>query len=374
MSLQKQTLIQEELEHRILHGLACEWKKALWPLSPPLRGLMKKPFFSLRDMKIRLGYWSRGKCEICLSRNLVLNHPWDSVCDVLRHEMAHQLAGQIPDGRNERPHGTAFQKACELLRANPKASGSFRPLDEQISRESQNPQDKIMLRIKKLMALAESHNRHEAEAAMLKARELIAKHNISLFARNEPRDFVSVFIGKPALRHTREKYHLANLIQDFYFVEGIWVSTYVIQKGKMGRVLEFSGTVQNIKLAAYIYDFVRHFIDSRWAGYNKKKGLNRHHKTDFAVGIIEGFRSKLKLQSREKERSGSDASLPVRIEDPLLKKYITHRYPRITHSRRNVSNQDENVLQDGIEVGRELVISKGITEKKESGKLLMLDV
>ncbi|MDM8550130.1 DUF2786 domain-containing protein [Desulfobacterales bacterium HSG2] len=367
----RKKLVQEKLELRILHGLVCEWEAAIWVLVPAHRNLMRKPLFCLRDMKSRLGYWSRKKREICLSRDLVVNHPWDSVCDVLGHEMAHQLAEEVLGVCDEPPHGPTFQKACALLRANPKASGTYRTLHERIFGESQDARDKIMLRIKKLMALAESCNPHEAEAAMLKARELIAKYNIDLLERNEHRDFVSIFVGKPALRHRREEYHLAHLIQDFYFVEGIWASAYVVEKGKMGRVLEISGTVQNIKIAAYIYDFVTRFIDSRWAEYNRKKRLNHHRKTDFAAGIIEGFQSKLESQASEKEnKEGNDASELVRIEDPLLRKYIKYKYPRTTRFSRRISSQDANVLNDGIEAGKKLVISQGITEKKKSGKLL----
>jgi hypothetical protein len=371
MSLKKQKkiLIQEDLERGILHGLACEWETALWVLSSTHKALMEKPLFSLKDMKNKLGYWSGENHELCLGRNLVLNHPWDAVREVLLHEMAHQFAEQVLGAHSEPPHGPKFQKACHLLRANPKASGNYRTLQEQISDKSQHSKDKTMLRIKKLMALAESQNLHEAEAAMAKAHELIAKYNIRLLADDENRDFISVFVGTPALRHPREDYNLARLVQDFYFVQGIWVSAYVIEKGKMGRVLEISGTIQNIKIACYVHDFVRHFIDSKWDEYNKEKRLNRYRKTDFAVGIIEGFRAKLKSKQDKKKKTDNRLAI-IKIEDPLLKEYVAYKYPQTTSFRRKVSSQDERVLKDGMRVGKTLVIAKGITEKGNSNRLL----
>ncbi len=365
--------VWESLEQRILHGLACEWEAALWVLNSVHRKLMQKPMISLRDMSSKLGYWSEEKREICLSRDFVLNHPWDSIREVLRHEIAHQLAEQVLGAGDEPPHGPGFKKACYLLRANPEASGEYRTLHEQILHEAPNSEDKIMIRIKKLMALAESRNRHEAEAAMLKAHELITKYNIDLLTHKKNRDFVSVFLGKPALRHFREEYHLGHLLQDFYFVEGIWVSAYVIEKGKMGRVQEISGTVRNIKIAGYVYDFVRHYIDSGWTEYNKNKGLNRYRKTDFAVGIIEGFRSKMESENEKTEKEklkNNDERALVGIEDPLLIKYMKYKYPHTTSFRRNISSQDTNVLQDGISAGKNLVISKGITENGNSGRYL----
>ncbi len=362
--------IQEELERRILHGLVCEWENALETLNPPDKEKLRKPFFSLRDMKGKWGYWSGEKNEICLSRELVLDHPWDTVCEILLHEMAHQYADQVLGGHDEPPHGPKFNRACHLLRANPRASGSYKPLDERVLKYSPSPGDKIIVRVKKLMALAQSQNRHEAELAMAKAHEFIAKYNIELLARDEERHFVSVFVGKPALRHFREDYHLAGLLQDFYFVYGIWVPAYVLDKGKMGSVLEISGTIQNVRIASYVHDFVKRFIDSQWRGYNEKRGLNRYRKTDFAVGILKGFRSKLRMQDREGERNRDERGL-VKIEDPLLQKHVDYRYPHTRSIRGKALRGYKDVLRDGIGIGKKLVISKGISEKETSRKFLI---
>jgi hypothetical protein len=362
---------QVELERRILRGISCEWEAALWVLDSSYRKLMRKPLFGLRDMKKKWGYWSGEKHEICLSRSLVLSHSWDSVREVLHHEMAHQFAEQVLGARNEPPHGPQFLRACSLLRANPKASGSHALLDERLYHRSTTvARDKMMLRIKKLMALAESQNQHEAEAAMAKAHELIAKYNLDLITHDENRGFISLFIGRPSMRHTREDYHLARLLQEYYFVCGLWVPAYVLERGKMGRVLEVSGTPQNIKIASYVYDFVRHFISSQWHGYNRDKGLNRFRKTDFAVGIIEGFRSKLKSQVEGKKRTEDRLAL-IKIEDPQLMKYIRYRYPHTARFRRKISSQDDGIVADGMRVGRKLVISKGIAQKGKSKRPLI---
>lgn len=362
--------IQEELERRILHGLSDEWEAALWVLNRSYSFMMKKPMFSIRDLNEKLGYWILEKREICLSRDLVINHSWDAVVEVLLHEIAHQFASEALHAYHESPHGRSFKKACQLLRANPKASGRYRPLDERVANSSLSVDDKILLRVKKLMALAESCNRHEAEAAMAKAHELIAKYNIDLLAYNKNRDFSSVFLGKPALRHYREAYHLANLLQDFYFVSGIWVSTYVLEKGKMGRVLEISGTIQNIKIASYIYDFIRHYIDAKWRDYNKTKRLNRFRKTDFAVGIIEGFQSKLESKNKKNKTAKKNSAL-IKIEDPLLDQYMKHRYPRLTSFSRGISSWDDNVWKDGMGIGKKMVISKGIRQKENKSIYLI---
>jgi hypothetical protein len=365
----KDIYIQEELERRILHGLACEWDSALWTLKTSHRNKMNKPLFSLRDMNGKWGYWSGEKNEICLSRNLVLDHPWDAVREILLHEMAHQLAEQVLDAHDEAPHGQKFKQACFLLRASPRASDNFRPLDERISKDSPNPEDRILIRVRKLMALAQSKNQHEAEAAMTKAHELISKYNVDLLARDDNRHFVSVFVGSPALRHFREDYHLSNLLQKYYFAYGIWVPSYVMEKSKMGRVLEISGTVQNIRIAAYIHDFIRHFINARWDEYNRGKGHNRYRKTDFAVGVIEGFRSKLSTRTN-KGKDDMDTWGLMEIQDPLLQEHVNYRYPHTSNVRGRALNNDKHILKDGKAIGRDLVIHKGISKRGKGRKLL----
>jgi len=361
---------RNELERRILQGIACEWDAALHNLEPIHRRRIRRPLFAVKDMRTRWGSWSPEKRELSLSRQLVLNYPWDSIRDVLLHEMGHQIAQQLFGASTQTPHGPAFKQACELLRIHPAASGSYQPLQDRLLQGHAGHHDKRMLRIKKLLALAESKNRFEADAAMTKAHELIARHNIELTRQEERRQFISIFIGQPALRHPREDYHLANLLQDYYFISGIWVSAFVVAKGKMGRVLEASGTAQNLKIAEYVHDFIVQFIDARWRKYNLKKRLNRFRKTDFAVGIIEGFRDRLELNVVEK-KAKKDIFALIRKGDPQLKEYFNFRYPHTASVRKTARHQDARIIHDGKKIGQKLVIARGICERK-TGKLRLI--
>jgi hypothetical protein len=366
-------LIQENLESRILHGLMFHWEDSIGWLDLVYRKGMQKPLISIRDMKGRLGYWSPERKEISLSRDLVLNHSWDAVLEVFYHEMAHQFAHQVLNARDETPHGPAFIKACYHLRANPAASGNYPPLDDRLNENCLSNEDKIMVKVKKLMALAQSQNRYEAESAMAKAHELILKYNIDIIEKNRYRQFTSVFIGDPALRHTRDIYELASLLESFYFVKGIWIPSYVIKKGKMGRVLEITGTVQNLRIASYVFDVVKNYIDSEWIKYNKKKRLNFYRKTDFAVGIIRGFRRKLELQKSSVENlpAGEDRIFALtKIQDHQLENYYHYKYPKISKFSRANSRQDYGVISDGMKTGKKLIISRGIEESRLSGKYL----
>jgi hypothetical protein len=362
--------IQEELERRILHGLMSHWEDSVGWLEPSYRFAMQKPLISIRDMTKRLGYWSPSRKEISLSRDLVMNHSWDAVLEVFYHEMAHQFAHQVLDSGDETPHGPAFMKACYHLRANPEASGNYPPLDDRLHEIHLSDQDKIMVRVKKLLALAQSQNRHEAESAMAKAHELISKYNIDIIEKNRQRQFISIFLGRPALRHTRDVYELAALLTSFYFVKGIWIPSYVFEKGKMGRVLEITGTMQNLKIASYVFDVVSNYIDSEWIKYNRKRGLSFYRKTDFAVGIVRGFRRKLESQQSSSKNPPARIFALTELKDYQLENYYRYRYPKISKFSRASSGQDFGVFSDGMKAGKKLVISKGIEESRESGKFL----
>jgi hypothetical protein len=357
------TEIQQELEGRILHGLACEWENACWVLSSQDRVKMRQPLFSLSDMTTRLGIWSGEKKEISISRSLALNHAWKDVREVLVHEMAHQYADQVLHTASESPHGPGFKRACGALRIDPKSSAGFKPLSDQ----TDNHRDRILNRIKKLMSLAESRNRHEAEAAMAKAHELMKTYNIKRLHETTQRDFVSAFIGSPALKHRREEYYLANLLLEFYFVEGLWISAYVLEKGKMGRVLEISGTIENVEMAAYVYDFVQNYIDMQWNRYNRSQGLNRYRQTDFAVGVIQGFANKLRNREQKKTKAGFETSI-VKVEDPLLRDFMAYKYPHTKSFRRTARNRNDKIVQDGYDIGEKLVISRGIVQRQKHNK------
>jgi hypothetical protein len=352
--------LQSAFERQVLHGLMAEWQNALWLLPATLRQSIRRPLFAIRSMPHRLGCWDPAKREITLSRELVAGHAWDDVRDVLLHEMAHQVAHEGLAARAETDHGHGFKKACGLLRANPRASGAYPTLHQRLQQgDPLDANDRMVIKIHKLMALAESSNANEAHAAMRKAHELIARHNIDLIRHGQHQSYISIFLGRPRLRHFRESYHLAHLLQDYYFVQGVWTQAWVLEKARMGRVLEISGSIQNVQIAEYLYGCVRRYIDTAWADYRRGKSLNRYRQSDFAVGVIEGFRSTLRKASASTVK-GNDTGLPMRVDDQALSRYLTRRYPHLRSFSRKGPAHDGQVLADGTECGKKLVVAKGV--------------
>jgi len=359
-----------ERERSILHGLACEWEAARRLLDPDYARRLRRPLFALTDGRSRWGSWSADRREICLSRHLVFHHAWDAVREVLFHEMAHQLADEVCGAGGETAHGPLFHAACAKLGANPRASGSFPLLNERLDHAAAAAPDRQLERIRKLLALAGSANRHEAEAAMLKAHELIARHNAGLVARAEPRELMSVFVGRPALRHSRVYYRLAALLSDFYFVLPIWVPAYVMERTRMGRVLEISGTPRNIRTAAYVHAFMQRVIGEEWHCFARGNAGRPGRASDFGVGVIEGFRARLESGRSHRPPAGCASAALVPLKDPLLESYFKRRYPHTASIKRTAARVDRRTLNAGRAVGGRLVLSQPVAEIGATGGLL----
>jgi len=357
-------------ERCFLHGLALEWESARDFLPETYGRGLRRPVFRLSDMESRWGLWNAERREIVISRRLVLQHSWYAVREVLLHEMAHQLAQEVLEGDQETPHGPMFLEACRLLRARPEASGHFDPLGNHAVTNGPglHPKDRILLRARKLLALAESGNRHEAAAAMGKAQELMEKYNLDLVAARPDRSFQSCFLGKPGLRHGIETSLLANLLQDFYFISAVWVPVYVVDRGRMGRALEVSGTPENLRMAAYVFEFVNRYIEDQWAPYRGKSRSGGGRKGEFATGVIDGFRDRLEAgRSTRKEGKQKGGRALLRLKDPLLKRYVAERYPFIRTSGRRLRLGNEEARRRGLEKGRNLVLYRPLESDSASG-------
>ena len=174
------TARQTGSERDALLGLAAEWEEAVSRLPPALRARLRRPQFSLCDAVARLGAWDGARGEIRVSRGFALGSGWDEVRELLRHEAAHQVADEALGGRGQTAHGPAFREACRLLGADPAAAGEFVPLADRVAGETDPRQARTLARVRKLLALAASSNRHEAELALLRAREYARRNRVEI--------------------------------------------------------------------------------------------------------------------------------------------------------------------------------------------------
>jgi hypothetical protein len=352
------------MEKRVMEGLVCEWKWAAYNL-PKKYCRLHVPCFEIRDMTSMWGSWQGDRKAIVLSRRLITQFSWLSVREVLLHEMAHQLTDEAFGG-DDTPHGRRFHEACHMLGADPKASGNLPSIHQWITKDSAGDGDRILSRVRKLMAMGQSTSRHEAEIAMTKVHEYMAKYNVSLHDCGEQPSFFSMGIGEPALRFTAEKYAMMSLLREFYFVSTVLVPAYVMSAARMGRVIEIGGRIENLKMAGYVYDFLNRSIARQWMAFNKTGRFTQHRRTDFALGLIQGFQERLETQKQTFLENDDATKALVHKGNKELTEYLRDRYPRLRSISRRGKMMDAGVLGAGVEAGRRTVLSRPIENRTRS--------
>ena len=128
-----------------------------------------------------------------MSENLIMSYPWSVTLQVLKHEMAHQYSYEVL-GQTD-AHGEGFQAACALLGVLPQYR-SCRIVTAEVlaqltgTENKMSEGQKVLFRIEKLLALGESSNIHEAEAALKKASLLIEKYHLQQLVSSEHSAYV----------------------------------------------------------------------------------------------------------------------------------------------------------------------------------------
>ena len=313
------------------------------------------PVFALVDSSQHLGRWVPAGRRIEISRSFVLARPWQEVLSVLQHEMAHQYVDEVLGVRDEAPHGETFRKVCAERGIDGRAAGAPIPADAGES-------DRVLDRIRKLLALAGSDNMHEAEAAMQRAHELMLRYNIDVAATQ--RSYTVRHLGDPAKRGTRVESSILSLLAELFFVKVIIVPSYVPRLGKRGKVYEIAGTLANVEMAEHVYGFLLATADRLWRE-NRGDARVRSGRDRLAYqdGVIRGFREKLLADRKAFKGTGL-----VWVGDADLDRYYAARHPRIV-TRRTMARYN-GAHAAGREAGRTVVLHKPVTSTTSAGRLL----
>jgi hypothetical protein len=325
---------------------------------------LRLPQMVLVDSRARLGRWIEATRTVEVSRPLVLEQPWGVVVEVLKHEMAHQYVSEILGERDETAHGPKFRALCERLGIDAKAAGM--PYARNDATGVDPHRGKVAERIARLLALAESPNVHEAEAAMAAAQKLLLKHNIELRETRAAQGYTWKHLGTPTGRTTEAQRVLSMLLCKHFFVEAIWVPVYRPLEGKRASVLEVVGTPENLEIAEYVHGYLVETAERLWREHKSEHGIrsDRDRRT-FLAGVMTGMRDKL---AREAKRS-AQAGL-VWVADGDLEAQFRRRHPHVRHVR-YAGHQRTEAYAHGREAGEKIVIHRGIKDPvRERGLLL----
>ncbi len=339
--------LSAELEAALLRELGARYA---WENHARFGNTLVAPVIVLAETSTRLGRWVRATRTLELARGFVLGGAWPDVVSVLTHEMAHQFVDEALRVHDETAHGETFRRVCAERGIDGRAAGM--PVSD-LADASES--DRVLERIRKLLALADSPNQHEAEAAMRKAHELMLRHNIDLAAAAAERSYEVRHLGAADKRRTLVETEVIGLLSELFFVKVIRVPVYLPRVGKRGTVFEIAGTRANVEMASHVYAFLLGTADRLWA-QNRRDARVRSGRDRLAYqsGVVRGFRDKLRAERTQLRGSGL-----IWIGDAKLDAYYRARNPRITSRRRSM--RINTAHEAGHEAGGTIVLHKPIT-------------
>lgn len=318
------------------------------------RSALRTPAFELSDAAGRLGRWVGGARTLELARTLLVEHGWGVLVEVLKHEMAHQYADEVLGVHDEAAHGSTFRRICAERGIDARAAGA--------PRAEHTAEEHVLERVAKLLALAESPNEHEAQAAMSAAQRLMLKHNLDSLTRSTRPVYDFRHLGAPSGRIGESQRILAHILAEHFFVEVIWVPVWRPLEGRRGSVLEVCGSPENLELAEYVHAFVNHtgarlFGEYR-AGDRRRSARERER---FLAGLMAGFREKL-----DSERKKSRAAGLIWRGDGELHDFFRGRHPHIRMTR-HATHSGTEAYARGREAGQRLVVHRGVKATASEG-------
>ena len=310
-------------------------------------GQLSPPLLQILPMGRRLGAWDGRVGALSLDRELVLRQPWGVVVGVLLHEMAHHYCDRVL-GLPAEQHGPTFRQVCVDRGIDPAAAG----LPDAVPGEEEPA---VLRRIQKLLALAESPELHEAEAAMAMAQRLMREYNVQVVQEDQARRFATRQVGPVLARMPLFMKLLGGLLAEHFFVYVILVDGLDVQTGREGRCLEVTGTPENLDMAGYVYDFMTHTGERLWRELQRSRGLRGAlERQRFLAGLATGFSEKLRAERVRVEETGL-----VWVADPRLSDWVDRRYPQRRSSRSAGAARTE-AYAAGKAAGQDLVLHRPI--------------
>lgn len=306
--------------------------------------LLVPPTLKTSDTLRELASWNPEQREIRFSRSFVASSKWAGVIEVLKHEMAHQYVSDVLGVEDETAHGPAFRMICDRYGIDARAAGMPKTDDE----------ERVMDKIRKLLALGESPNEHEAKAAVAKARSLLDAYGLSesvVTDRERHDDFGAAHPG-PVVKAGRHHFAVSRILAKFFRVRCIWIFGMAPDE-TAGHQLEICGRRCDLVVAEHVHDFLHAEALRLW----KANGAGgKRDKEDFLEGVMNGY-----VETLEREHvapgSASPSKALVHVGEADLDDYFSRRHPKygsMRGSRRSRGAQ----FAEGLSAGRSIKIAK----------------
>ena len=353
---------------------------------------LRRPMINIDDSKGRWGMWDGATRLLSISRQLIESYRWDAVIDVLKHEMAHMVVGEVFMNPSHL-HDAPFARACRVFGIAPWACASEEQMAhffQKHENERENPtDDRLTQKVKKLLALATSSNEHEALLAIQRVKEIYARHNLSQIASEKQSKFVYTIINHRQKRIPQYQSTIASMLASHFFVEVIHTHLFDAATHTNHKVLEILGTIDNVKMAEYIYYYLFNNLPLLWNAYKRVHATGSlRSKNSYYLGVLLGFRHKLDDEAASPAKEGgplADGPLVTASGEIIaiehipeerrrhlmhaakreLDAFVRTRFPRLSSRSAARCYTDPTTFDAGVRQGRQLSLNRGITQHEK---------
>lgn len=294
-----------------------------------------------------LGYFDSNFYELGFHQCLMRSNK-EQLYNIIRHELAHYMIF-INLGDGVPHHGSEFREFCQKLgwdeavyRATVCLEGAVN-----ISAEEENA---ILRKVQKLMALAASSNKNEAEQAMIKSQQLLLKHNLE-FKHVEPEE--ETWILKRIIKQKKmgAKTRAIGKILETFFV------SIVYNRTRDCTYLEILGNSVNVEIAEYVAMVLDSEFENLWNQAKAQAELKGSvAKNSFFLGLAKGYCDKINALKRNYQ---ADVAKAILVLENKLANAKEMAYPRLSSVRGSGTYcADSSAL--GEKMGRQLSINPAL--------------
>ena len=240
--------------------------------------------------------------------------------------------------------------------------------------------EQILDKIKKLLALANSSNEHEAKAASARAQALLTKYNLTMEdAESVDHKYSQEFCSTGRQRMKPQWKYVQSLLREFFFIE-------IVQTRRRMRVpnedlfkpikieicyLMF-GKPHNIEVAKYVRDFLMRAFEDSFKTYREQTGAPAKARGSYYNGLFQGLYEQLMDARTGVEQ---ETGLVV-VPDADLNDFVKDSFEKaLTTSRNRTEIRDKKAAMAGYEQGKNMNIARGLgggEDKREIGQTLRL--
>ena len=336
---------------------------------------------TLFDSETHWGEFDNLTRTISISRKLINEHPWHHVVGVFRHEMAHQFVAEHAPARfnHDRPHSEIFKEACKRLGVPDQFAKAGLNLQtcgiDWRSEPRDSATERILDKVKKLLALANSSNEHESLLAMERVRELYAKYNLEIIGETNEKSFVHLVITHGKKRMPATEQRAVSILVEHFFVKVISTHQFDPKTGDHVHAIELIGARENVLMAEYVYHFLLNQADFLLQqAVDGGLRLVRSERSSYRLGVLDGFAKKLK--SAERSSPGFDSkvsqSAALTVVGQALAKfregtdiddYLSDIYPRLGVRRGSATEIHSHAFAAGHAAGRSITLNKPIASE-----------